>query len=68
MSYGELPIIKAVFSGIKPAVVAIVLFAAYRIGQRTLHNFILSLIALASFIAIFFLNFHSLLLYCRLPL
>ena len=54
MSYGELPIIKAVFSGIKPAVVAIVLFAAYRIGQRTLHNFILSLIALASFIAIFF--------------
>ena len=54
MSYGELPIIKAVFSGIKPAVVAIVLFAAYRIGQRTLHNFILSLIAFASFIAIFF--------------
>jgi chromate transporter len=54
MTYGELPIIKAVFSGIKPAVVAIVLFAAYRIGQRTLHNFILSLIALASFIAIFF--------------
>jgi chromate transporter len=54
MSYGELPIIKAIFSGIKPAVVAIVLFAAYRIGQRTLHNFVLSLIALASFIAIFF--------------
>jgi chromate transporter len=54
MSYGELPIIKSVFSGIKPAVVAIVLFAAYRIGQRTLHNFILSLIAFASFIAIFF--------------
>ena len=54
MSYGELPIIKAVFSGIKPAVVAIVLFAAYRIGQRTLHNFILSLIAFTSFIAIFF--------------
>jgi len=54
MSYGELPIMKAVFSGIKPAVVAIVLFAAYRIGQRTLHNFILSLIAFASFIAIFF--------------
>jgi len=54
MSYGELPMIKAVFSGIKPAVVAIVLSAAYRIGQRTLHNFILSLIAFASFIAIFF--------------
>ena len=56
MSYGELPFIKAIFSGIKPAVVAIVLFAAYRIGQRTLHNFILSSIAMASFIAIFFLK------------
>ena len=56
MSYGELPFIKAIFSGIKPAVVAIVLFAAYRIGQRTLHNFILSSIATASFIAIFFLK------------
>ena len=54
MSYVELPMIKAVFSGIKPAVVAIVLFAAYRIGQKTLHNFILCLIAFASFIAIFF--------------
>ncbi|NDH09957.1 MAG: chromate efflux transporter [Gammaproteobacteria bacterium] len=54
MSYGELPIIKAIFSGIKPAVVAIVLFAAFRIGQRTLHNFVLSSIAVASFIAIFF--------------
>ena len=53
MSYGELPMIKAIFSGIKPAVVAIVLFAAYRIGQRTLYNFILSLIAFASFVAIF---------------
>ena len=54
MTYGELPIIKAIFGGIKPTVVAIILFAAYRIGQRTLHNYILSLIALASFIAIFF--------------
>ena len=54
MTYGELPMMKAIFSGIKPTVVAIVLFAAYRIGQRTLHNYILSLIALASFIAIFF--------------
>ncbi len=53
MSYGELPMIKAIFSGIKPAVVAIVLFAAYRIGQRTLYNFILSLIAFASFVGIF---------------
>jgi chromate transporter len=54
MAYGELPMIKAIFTGIKPAIVAIVIFAAFRIGQRVLHNFILSLIALASFIAIFF--------------
>ena len=38
--------------GIKPAVVAIVLFAAYRIGLRTLKNGALWSIAAASFVAI----------------
>ena len=36
LSYGHLPIIAGVLYGIKPAVTAIVLFAAYRIGSRAL--------------------------------
>ena len=39
--------------GIKPAVTAIVLHAAHRIGARTLHNPALWSIAVASFVAIF---------------
>jgi chromate transporter len=38
MAYGHLPLVAGVLYGIKPAVVAIVIFAAYRIGLRTLRN------------------------------
>lgn len=52
MRFGEVPAIAGVLYGIKPAVVAIVLFAAYRIGVRTLKNGALWSIAAASFVAI----------------
>jgi chromate transporter len=42
--------------GIKPAVTAIVVFAAYRIGSRALKNRWLWAIAVAAFVAIFALN------------
>ncbi|MCF8158622.1 MAG: chromate efflux transporter [Burkholderiaceae bacterium] len=54
MQYGDLPLIQSVFSGIKPAVVAIVLFAAYRIGTRTLKHPLFIAIAALSFIGILF--------------
>lgn len=52
MRFGSLPQVAATLYGIKPAVVAIVLFAAYRIGARVLKNKILWGIALLAFIAI----------------
>jgi chromate transporter len=52
MRFGDVPAVAAVLYGIKPAVVAIVLFAAYRIGARTLSNPALWSIAIASFVAI----------------
>jgi chromate transporter len=52
MRFGDLPSVAGVLYGIKPAVVAIVVFAAYRIGTRTLRNKALWAIAVASFIAI----------------
>lgn len=52
MRFGHLPGVTGILAGIKPAVVAIVLFAAYRIGLRTLKNKALWLIALLSFTAI----------------
>ena len=56
LTYGHVPWIAAIFFGIKPAVTAIVLHAAIRIGKRTIHNLALKSIAVCSFLAIFILN------------
>jgi len=56
MAYGSLPAIAGILYGMKPAVVAIVLAAAWRIGSRTLRNRQLIAIALAAFIAISFIG------------
>jgi chromate transporter len=53
LAYGDLTFVQGVFNGIKPAVVAIVVFAAWRIGARALKNEVLWAIAAAAFIAIF---------------
>lgn len=56
MAYGSVPAVAGALYGIKPAVVAIVLFAAYRIGSRALKNRVLWTIAGLAFIAIFALK------------
>jgi chromate transporter len=52
MAYGNLALVTGIMYGIKPAVVAIVLAAAWRIGSRTLKNPALIAIAVAAFLAI----------------
>jgi chromate transporter len=52
MAWGQLPAVAGIMAGIKPAVVAIVLAAAWRIGSRTLRNAVLVGVALAAFIGI----------------
>ncbi len=56
IAYGSLPLVAGLFYGIKPAVTAIVLQAAHRIGSRALKNNALWAIAGASFVAIFAFN------------
>lgn len=56
IAYGQVTWVAGLFYGIKPAVTAIVLQAAYRIGSRTLKNNFLWAIAAASFVAIFALS------------
>jgi len=51
--YGDVTAVAGVLYGIKPAVTAIVLFAAYRIGSRALKNNLLRGMALLAFIATF---------------
>jgi chromate transporter len=50
--WGQLPQLATVFWALKPAVVAIVLQAAWRVGSRTLHTPALRLIALAAFLGL----------------
>ena len=56
MAFGTVPIVAGLFYGIKPAVTAIVVSAAYRIGSRALKNAWLWAIAAAAFFAIFALK------------
>lgn len=53
IAFGDLPLVAGIFYGIKPAVTAIVVQAALRIGSRALRNSWLWGIAGASFVAIF---------------
>ncbi|KSH37687.1 chromate transporter [Pseudomonas aeruginosa] len=56
IAFGEVPVVAGIFYGIKPAVTAIVVHAAHRIGSRALKNGWLWAMAAASFVAIFALN------------
>ncbi|PMW98856.1 chromate transporter [Pseudomonas sp. FW215-R2] len=56
IALGDVPVVAGVFYGIKPAVTAIVLHAAHRIGSRALKNGWLWAIAGAAFVAIFAFN------------
>jgi chromate transporter len=54
LAFGDVPVVAGILYGIKPAVVAIVLAAAWRIGKRSLKNRWLVAIALLAFLLITF--------------
>lgn len=56
MAFGNVPAIAGLFYGIKPAVTALVVHAAWRVGSRTLKNGWLWAIAAGAFVAIFALG------------
>jgi chromate transporter len=53
LRFGDVPWVAGIFYGLKPAVTALVLHAAHRIGTRALKNRWMWGIAAASFVAIF---------------
>ena len=56
LNFGDVPAVQGVFYTIKPAVVAIVLFAAWRIGSKAIKNGVLGTIAALAFVGIFFFD------------
>ncbi|MEO6363342.1 MAG: chromate efflux transporter [Caldimonas sp.] len=53
LRFGSVPAVAGVFYGLKPAVTALVLHAAWRIGSRALRSAWMAAIAAAAFVAIF---------------
>jgi chromate transporter len=53
LAYGDVPSVEGIFDGIKPAVVAVIVFAAWRIGSRALRNRMLWALAAGAFVAVF---------------
>lgn len=56
VTYGNLNWVTALFNGLKPAVVAIVIHALLKIGKRSLKNSMQYIIAGLSFVAVYFLH------------
>ena len=56
MAFGHVTLVEGLFYGIKPAVIAIVVQALYRIAGRTLKNPLMWAIAAAAFVALFVLH------------
>lgn len=52
INFGHMLAVAGALNGIKPLIVAIVLFAAYRIGTKTLKNKMLWVVSILSFFAI----------------
>lgn len=56
VTYGNVPLVEAIFYGLKPAVMAIVAAAVLRIGKKALKNRVMWSISALAFIAIFFFD------------
>ena len=56
LNFGDVPAVQGLFYAIKPAVVAVVLFAAWRIGSKAIKNGVLGTIAALAFVGIFFFD------------
>src|ERR1700691_4248202 len=54
--FGNLPWIASMFNGLKPAVIALVVIALYRVARRALHGILRWLVAGIAFASMFFLN------------
>lgn len=53
LRFGHVPLVAGLFAGLKPAVTALVLHAAWRIGSRALKNRWMAGLAALAFVAIF---------------
>lgn len=58
MQVADHPWAKAAFQGIAPAIVAIILYAGYRIGRSSIHDWLTFAIACAALLVLIFVPIH----------
>ena len=56
VNFGKLPWIAAIFNGLKPAVIALVVIALHRLAKRALRGPVQSGVAAAAFVCMFFFD------------
>lgn len=56
VSFGNIPWVYAMFNGLKPAVLAIVVLALIKISKKSLHTLFHFILAISAFILMFFFN------------
>lgn len=56
VTYGQNPVASTIFDFLKPAVVAIVAMAVYKIGKKSLHTVWHYMLAASAFVAIYFFD------------
>ncbi|MBV4358686.1 hypothetical protein KTO63_16095 [Parasegetibacter sp. MAH-26] len=54
--YGNIPLINSMFNGLKPAEIAPIIIALFKIGKKALHGTIHIVVAKVAFVCIFFFN------------
>ncbi|WP_306350520.1 chromate efflux transporter [Flavobacterium sp. '19STA2R22 D10 B1'] len=54
--YGNTPLLTSVFDGLKPAVLAIIIYATWKVGGKSLISFLHYFVAFSSFICSYFLH------------
>ncbi|MBY8976729.1 chromate efflux transporter [Rhodobacteraceae bacterium NNCM2] len=55
-AHGELPLVAALFAGVQPVVIALVIMAMGKIAQRALKGVVPGVLAAAAFVALYFLG------------
>ena len=60
--FGSHHLVQAAFNGIRPAIIGLIAFAAFKIGKTAIKDFIAACIALLAFTGIMFFHLHPVLL------
>lgn len=60
--FSSYPVVKQAFNGIRPAIIGLIAYSAYKIGKTSLKDAICVFISIFAFVGVLFLHLHPILL------